>query len=236
MKKFLICLVCFLGVFTLCFATSTVANVYFNNFGILVNGENYLPNLPILNYQSRTYLPLNEFASITGNNVTFENDTIIIDQNVSNLKYKKLFLVYSVLRNIDKNVITASIYFDNCYADYCLYYTESLVKEGFATNKSNLDAVVQSIDFYYSYRDLVTSICLEYNLATATEINNFFDNVKYYPLFLQESAKLMELHVNNNLPFEDYSNHSTLCSNGNTDINNFSSQIQSKIADFFVQN
>ena len=84
MKKFLVCLMCCLGIFTLCSATSTVGDVYLNEFDILVNGEEYSPTLPVLNYQGRTYLPLNEFGQLTKSEVKFENRTIIVNPNITN--------------------------------------------------------------------------------------------------------------------------------------------------------
>lgn len=84
MKKFLVCLMCCFGIFTLCSATSTVEDVYLNEFDILVNGEAYSPTLPVLNYQGRTYLPLNEFGQLTKSEIKFENRTIIVNSNITN--------------------------------------------------------------------------------------------------------------------------------------------------------
>lgn len=84
MKKFLVCLVCCFGIFTLCSATSTVGDVYLNEFDILVNEQSYSSALPILNYQGRTYLPLNEFGQLTKAEVKFQNNTIVVSPNITN--------------------------------------------------------------------------------------------------------------------------------------------------------
>ena len=230
MKKFLVCLMCCFGIFTLCSATSTVGDVYLNEFDILVNGEEYSPTLPVLNYQGRTYLPLNEFGSMTGNDISFANNTISVTQNNSSLKYKELFLVSSLLYNMDKSLTTSRIYFGDCYENYCLSYVNKEVKKGFKNSKGFLDMAVNSVVSYYEYRDLIIDICVENNLATSKELNKLFDDIKYYPLFLQEAAKVMDLEVSNNLSFRDYSESLSLCNTGHDDITNSLNKIQANIS------
>ena len=55
--------------------------VYNNQFPILLNGKEYTTQMPILNYQERTYVPLRELAELTGSEVDF------IDNKITNFFY-----------------------------------------------------------------------------------------------------------------------------------------------------
>ena len=83
MKKFIfILLVLFL--FSVCFAEE-LTEVFTSAFPIMLNNAEYIPENPVLNYQGRTYLALREFATVTGNNIDFKDNTIYI--NTPNLVY-----------------------------------------------------------------------------------------------------------------------------------------------------
>lgn len=69
-----ICLTCGIGVAS----TVAVQNVYFSSFPIYVNGKYYSSTNPVLNYNGRTYLPLNEIGTALGGSVTFNNNTIYV--------------------------------------------------------------------------------------------------------------------------------------------------------------
>ena len=83
MKKimFLVALVCSFGAMS--YANSKVEEVYTSSFPILINGENYTPEMPVLNYEGRTYLALREFGTVTGNEIDFKDNTIIINTTAS---------------------------------------------------------------------------------------------------------------------------------------------------------
>lgn len=60
-------------------ASSLVAgDVYFSSYPIYLNGSYYAPTTPVLSYNGRTYLPLNELGTILGSTVTFNNNAIYI--------------------------------------------------------------------------------------------------------------------------------------------------------------
>ena len=60
-------------------ATAVVNGVYFSQYPIYVNGSYYSPRDPALNYNGRTYLPLNELGTLLGGDITFNNNTIYVD-------------------------------------------------------------------------------------------------------------------------------------------------------------
>ena len=62
-------------------ATEYVSNVILSPFPIQLNGKAYTPEMPILNYQGRTYLALREFGTVTNNEIDFVNNTIIINSS-----------------------------------------------------------------------------------------------------------------------------------------------------------
>ena len=234
MKKFLVCLMCCFGIFTLCSATSTVGDVYFNNFDILVNGKDYSPTLPVLNYQGRTYLPLNEFGSMTGNDISFANNTISVTQNNSKQKYEDLFFVYSILSYLDKNLLATNLFYHDCHKAYYLTYIERDLGKGFQQSLEVLDVGVNSVNSLYKYRETIVDICVEYNLATIDEVNEMFDNIKYYPVCLQQFANNMSADIISNQSFKDYSAEMSLCENGLTDITDTLNKIQSNISNIIL--
>lgn len=61
------------------FASEMLSEVYKSEFPIKINGKAYTAEMPVLNYQGRTYLALREFGTATGNNIDFQNNTIIIN-------------------------------------------------------------------------------------------------------------------------------------------------------------
>lgn len=65
----------------LVYGMTQVTDVYFSNFGIKLNGQSYNPEMPVLNYQGRTYLALRELGTVTGNEVDFIDNTIIINNS-----------------------------------------------------------------------------------------------------------------------------------------------------------
>ena len=63
------------------FAAEMLNDVYISTFPIKLNGQPYKAEMPVLNYQGRTYLALREFGTVTGNEVDFQNNTIIINNS-----------------------------------------------------------------------------------------------------------------------------------------------------------
>ena len=75
------------GVITTCgigvAATVAVNGVYFSQFPIYVNGSYYNSADPVLNYNGRTYLPLNEIGTLLGGEITFNNNAIYVNTDGS---------------------------------------------------------------------------------------------------------------------------------------------------------
>lgn len=61
------------------YAADMLAEVYTSTFPIKLNGSIYTPEMPVLNYQGRTYLALREFGTVTNNEIDFQDNTIIIN-------------------------------------------------------------------------------------------------------------------------------------------------------------
>lgn len=59
-------------------STLITDNVYLNKYAVTVDGKSYTPTAPLLNYAGTTYVPLREFGTITGSNVSFSNNTIVV--------------------------------------------------------------------------------------------------------------------------------------------------------------
>ncbi len=68
-------------------ASTLVSEVYLSPFPVYVNGNKYNPTSPMLNYQGKTYVPLSEFGSLTNSNVSFNNNTVLINSNDYNSYY-----------------------------------------------------------------------------------------------------------------------------------------------------
>lgn len=62
-------------------STLVTGEVYFSSFPIYVNGSYYTASSPLLNYNGRTYVPLNELGTMLGANVNFANNTIYLNSN-----------------------------------------------------------------------------------------------------------------------------------------------------------
>ena len=65
-------------------STLVTGDVYFSSFPIYVNGSYYTSSSPLLNYNGRTYVPLNEIGTMLGTNVVFNNNTIYLTNNNNN--------------------------------------------------------------------------------------------------------------------------------------------------------
>lgn len=80
MKKFLISfLVISLVASTVTFAGNLAKKVYFSPFPIRIDNEEYASEMPILQYQDRTYVALREFSEMVGVKIDFIDNEIIIE-------------------------------------------------------------------------------------------------------------------------------------------------------------
>ncbi len=64
---------------SIAFAGNLVKNVSFSTFPILLDGERYSSETPILSYQDRTYIALREFSELINVGVDFNEGTIYLD-------------------------------------------------------------------------------------------------------------------------------------------------------------
>lgn len=94
MKKFWLsfCIV-FSAISSIAFAGNLVKKVYFSPYPIRIDGEEYCSEMPILQYQERTYVALREFAEMVDVDVEFSNNQIIIKTEVENEKVEESVVV-----------------------------------------------------------------------------------------------------------------------------------------------
>ena len=91
MKKFYLSfLLVFSMISTIVYAGNLVKKVYFSPYPIKINGEEYSSEMPILQYQERTYVALREFSEMVDVEVDFINNEIIINSEKSNAKIENL--------------------------------------------------------------------------------------------------------------------------------------------------
>lgn len=80
MKKIFVSFILLFAMFsTVAYAGNLVKKVYFSPYPILINGEEYSSEMPILQYQERTYVALREFSEMVDVHVDFKDDVIIIE-------------------------------------------------------------------------------------------------------------------------------------------------------------
>lgn len=61
------------------FASDALQDVFISTFPIKIDEKDYTAEMPVLNYQGRTYLALREFGTVTNNKIDFQDNTIIIN-------------------------------------------------------------------------------------------------------------------------------------------------------------
>lgn len=195
MKKFLVCLMCCFSIFTLCSATSTVEDVYLNEFDILVNGEDYSPTLPVLNYQGRTYLPLNEFGTITGNDINFTNNTIFVRSNYQELFYLYTFIddLYDNINNLNEYISQAMTSYYSCYENPSSVKVARSFLGAFRESKSKIDTILENKIIFVRY-------CLAQNLLTIEEADKFLQDAET----IAQDFSLIEKQISYYLDIENY--------------------------------
>ena len=195
MKKFFVCLMCCFGIFTLCSATSTVGDVYLNEFDILVNGEEYSPTLPVLNYQGRTYLPLNEFGSMTGNDIDFADNTIFVRSKYQELFYLYTFIddLYDNINNLNEYASQAINYYYFCYKDASSAKTVRSFLGALRQSKDRIDTILQNKIVFVRY-------CLSQNLLTIEEADKFLQDIET----IAYDFSLIEKQISYYLDIENY--------------------------------
>ena len=84
-------------------STLVAGDVYFSSYPIYLNGNYYASTTPILNYNGRTYLPLNELGTAIGASVTFNNNAIYISSygNNYNDNYNNNYYTQTIEEDIE---------------------------------------------------------------------------------------------------------------------------------------
>ena len=188
-------------------------------------------------YKDITYIPLTSYLVNELNlKLDFNNEygLNLSSQNNSVSDYQELFLASSILSRLDKNLLATNLFYHDCHKAYYLTYINKELGTPFQQSVEVLNVGVNSVNSLYDYRDFIVNSCVEYNLATLDEVNEMFDNIKYYPICLQQFANSMNTDIINNQPFKDYSAEMSLCENGLTDITNTLNKIQTNISDLVL--
>jgi hypothetical protein len=188
-------------------------------------------------YKDITYIPLTSYLVNELNlKLDFNNEygLNLSSHNNSVSDCQDLFLASSILSRLDKNLLAANLFYHDCHKAYYLTYINKELGTPFQQSVEVLNVGVNSVNSLYDYRDFVVNICVEYNLATLNEVNEMFDNIKYYPICLQQFANSMSTDIISNQPFKDYSAEMSLCENGLTDITNTLNKIQTNISDLVL--
>lgn len=194
--------------FVVCFAfggivygASQVLDVYYSEFPITIDGYDYSPTMPVLNYQGRTYLALREFGNATGTNVDFVDNTITIDN------YKKDGLYNMVIDNI---IIVDSLSRINDTTNYishslALYYDASNffsleVKEALgydATSTENIDSPIKLTYRYINYLREATDLLLKNAIyANKNEDTVDIDKIKSFNTKIERCIQDTEIFLN----------------------------------------
>ncbi len=141
MKKIWVLLVmfCFVTI-SHTFAGNLVKNVCFSPYPILINGERYYAELPVLSYQDRTYVALREFSEMINVSVDFVDNTIVIDgraiDNVEEIEDGNDENFQDVEKQ-DTDLVEEKVYESNNYtASQVVYITSSGTKYHLKNNCS----------------------------------------------------------------------------------------------------
>jgi hypothetical protein len=185
MKKILIIVsILLISISSVVFASSMLQDVYLNEFAMNVNGKEYISQMPILNYQGRTYLPLREFGDITGINVDFQNNTIIVDNfDFTNTKFflYDAFMLLDNLSKIDKNINSMLDAYVSFLGNTDPYATSNI------TNLVNANSIyistMQEYEFLHYFKVWGTALGLDNDLKISTlynEISNYITNATIF--------------------------------------------------------
>lgn len=188
-------------------------------------------------YKDITYIPMTSYLVNALNlKLDFSNEhgLNLYSQNNVETNYQDLFLASSILAKMDKNLLATNLFYHDCHQAYYLTYINRDLGKNFQQSVEVLNVGVNSVNSLYDYRDFVVNICVEYNLATLDEVNKMFDNIKYYPICLQQFATSMSADIISNKPFKDYSAEMSLCENGLTDITDTLNKIQTNISELVL--
>lgn len=158
-KGFILGIIVTLILTSIVLASDALQDVFTSSFPVTVNGQEYTSELPILNYQGRTYLPLREFGNATGVNVDFQDNTIIVDNYAKNRLF--LFATNAFYLNEALHQIDSSIDLINEY--YLMYFSNN------PFDTSSLNVVNSSINNINQWHEVIDSQNLNMWLVALTK-------------------------------------------------------------------
>jgi len=168
---------------------------------IWADGKEIDMDLPILNYEGRSYLPVRKLAEVTGANVTWDGDNRVINVKSDIKDLQKIKDMHSIM-DMYKNVKECSDSVTRSNSDYSKlidykkldtnnnsnYYSQAVNMYNGGLNESK-----NSIDILRKYIERIKPISIKYNLdLTIAEKsinltndiylaqNSSFDNMKKY--------------------------------------------------------
>lgn len=229
MKKGLATLLVIVVLFATVFASSDTFTLVRSEYPIYINGSEFdTGDLPPLNYEGNTYLPLRKVAEATGNDVDFVNNQIVLN-NSKNLHvalsqniafYGKLTRMYTlaefILNSIAISASGKSAYPERIYDDLN-YLNERILQERNLLNNAYVDNNSNKIYIYdlmmltnktSSFNKNVEDKTNEYNKDTINMICNgevgkdiarHLDKLSGYYDTLSAMSKISPLANNNDL-------------------------------------
>lgn len=192
------------------FANSTVQDVYYSSFPITVNGQTYTSEMPILNYQGRTYLPLREFGNATGINVDFVNNTITVSNNdYTCQKYFLIdaYMILDTLSQLDKNNELLYGY----YIDF-LTGSDTYASSNIVTTIQNSNSLIENLNnsiYLRGFQTFGTALGLDDDYSLSIVYNyifNYLTDTKTYQATIENA---MYLKSNSSQVMEAFNNITT---------------------------
>jgi len=155
-KSMLAGLIVGVGIFGCATAASTLVtgNVYFSPFPIVANGKSYASSSAILNYMGSTYVPLKELAELTGAKVTFNNNTIYVNNSTTTGNTTVNTTTFTEME-LEKDAK------DTVYVNLSKYNAQS-------ATVSNSGSCVEVSQTYFSYNGTAAIEAVEEGKATIT--------------------------------------------------------------------
>lgn len=152
------------------FASNTIADVYLNEFNLKVNGDDYTPSLPLLNYEGRTYIPLSNVAELSKLQLRFESPNIFITNQTPEVFY--LYETMNTLKNCIVSISENSIWLNisqDLHQDAMTDVLLDIISDEISTLQSIL-----------SEKSWFSAVATVTGISNSTDINNVFYNLGNY--------------------------------------------------------
>lgn len=132
------------------YAGVLVKKVYFSGYPIIINGDEYSSEMPILSYQDRTYVALREFSNMVGVDVEFKDSIIYIEYG----------------RTKKDSAIETEIVSEHVSSENGIEFSEN-------DNEGNIVYISKSGKKYHLLKDCNTKIC--YSISLNEAINKGYE-------------------------------------------------------------